>query len=139
MEVRYFVYICAASSVAYNIVILLLTFAHRYVLDVVSVILAICSSRKVKVEAVNDAKYVLAIVFLHFINITIVNVVLLTLRQYPTVIAIATSLSVLEPPTDILLLTFIPKVSVLDVIMLATIVACSLRKQALAISLIIST
>ena len=131
MEVRYFVYICAASSLTYNIVILLLTFAHRYMLDVVSVILAICSSRKVKVEAVNDAKYVLAIVFLHFINITIVNVVLLTLRQYPTVIAIATGLSVLEPPTDILLLTFIPKVSVLDVIMLATIVACSLRKQAL--------
>ena len=118
MEVHYFVYTCAAPSLAYNIVVLLLTFAHQYPRDVVSVILAICSSRKIKVEAVNDAKYVLAIVFLHFINITIINVILLTLRRYPNVIATATSLSVLEPPTDILLLTFIPKVSVFEVMIL---------------------
>ena len=112
MEVRYFAYTCAASSLTYNILLNLLLLGHHYVLDFVSVILAIISSRKIKVEVVNDGKYVLAIVFLHFINITTFNVVALVFRTYPNVFAVAGSLSVLEPPTDILLLTFVPKVSV---------------------------
>ena len=111
MEVRYFAYTCAASSLTYNILLNLLLLGHHYVLDFVSVILAIISSRKIKVEVVNDAKYVLAIVFFHFINVTIFYVVAVTLRQYPNVFAITACLSVLEPPFAILLLTFIPKVS----------------------------
>ena len=112
VEVRYFAYTCAASSLIYNIVLNLLLLGHHYVLDFVSVILAIISSRKIKVEVVNDGKYVLAIVFLHFINITTFNVVALVFRTYPNVFAVAGNLSVLEPPTDILLLTFVPKVGI---------------------------
>ena len=111
MEVRYFTYACVSSSLSFSIVRSILLFGHRYILDFVSVVLAIISSRKIKVEVVNDAKYVLAIVFLHFINITTFNVVALVFRTYPNVFAVAGNLSVLEPPTDILLLTFIPKVS----------------------------
>ena len=112
VEVRYFAYTCAASSLIYNILLNLLLLGHHYVLDFVSVILAIISSRKIKVEVVNDGKYVLAIVFLHFINITTFNVVALVFRTYPNVFAVAGNLSVLEPPTDILLLTFVPKVGI---------------------------
>ena len=126
VEVRYFAYTCAASSLIYNILLNLLLLGHHYVLDFVSVILAIISSRKIKVEVVNDAKYVLAIVFFHFINVTIFYVVAVTLRQYPNIFAITACLSVLEPPFAILLLTFIPKVSccftlTVDVISLACI------------------
>ena len=118
MEVRYFTYACVSSNLAFNIVRSILLFGHRYILDFVSVILAIISSRKIKVEVVNDGKYVLAIVFLHFINITTFNVVALVFRTYPNVFAVAGNLSVLEPPTDILLLTFVPKVGITTFVLL---------------------
>lgn len=88
VEVRYFAYTCAASSLTYNILLNLLLLGHHYVLDLVSVVLATISSRKIKVEVVNDAKYVLAIVFFHFINVTIFYVVAVTLRQYPNIFAL---------------------------------------------------
>jgi len=111
VSILYFAYSCGTYSLAHNFARLFLTFGHRYVLDVISVILALISRKKIKVDALNDAKYLQAIIYLHFINITIIFVVLVALGQYPNVRAIFQCLSILEAPTDVLLFTFIPKVS----------------------------
>ena len=111
VSILYLAYSCGTYNLAHNFVRLFLTFGPRYVLDVISVILALISRKKIKVDVLNDAKYLQAIIYLHFINITIIFVVLVALGQYPNVRAIFQCLSILEAPTDVLLFTFIPKVS----------------------------
>jgi len=55
VSILYLAYSCGTYSLAHNFARLFLTFGHRYVLDVISVILALISRKKIKVDVLNDA------------------------------------------------------------------------------------
>ena len=88
----------------------MLTFAFRYIIDLVSVVLAFLSMR-VKVDVLSDGKYVMAIVYIRAIAVTLTFIMLMTTDPYANARSVFICLAILFNPFTVLPLLFIPKVS----------------------------
>ena len=110
VNTTYFIYGFASLKIEYTLIHFSLVYGFRLLLDIGTVILALLSCLKVKNKVVNDAKTVMAIVYINTIN-TILNFILfLTVAKYYNPQAIVGCLSLILIPTNVLILVFVPKV-----------------------------
>ena len=79
-------------------------------LQIVALVLAV-SIRKVHIKGLNDAKYIIAAIYVTSIVTTVVVVSTYTLLELPNVYAVVFSLCLFIGTTVILILVFIPPVS----------------------------
>ena len=104
----HFVYIC--DSPAEDISVALLFF-YKVVLQIVAALLAFrLRTRKVKVKGLDDAKYIIAAVYISSLAIILAIVSVFAFVQYLNAFAMAFSVEINIASTAILALVFIPKV-----------------------------
>ena len=115
VNTTYHIYITSSTLALYPIIHFSLIYGFRILLDIGTVVLAFLSCLRVKRKVVNDAKSVMAIVYINAV-ITIVNFAMSILFGrlfYPR--SIIGCFSLIAIPTNVLILTFIPKVLTNDV------------------------
>ena len=105
------IYTCNSENVIDSTIRAALVYTFRIILNIISFILAILSCFRVKHKAVNDAKSVMAIIYVNTAFAIIASTTAILFTQNINVILSLASLSVIVIPTSILLFTFIPKVS----------------------------
>ena len=105
------IYTCNSENVIDSTIRAALVYTFRIILNIISFILAILSCFRVKHKAVNDAKSVMAIIYVNTAFAIIASTTGVLFTQNINVISSLASLSVIVIPTSILLFTFIPKVS----------------------------
>ena len=104
------IYIC--TSEARNIFLGVL-YGYKMVLQAIALLLAF-SIRRVKVKGLNDAKYVAAAVYVTSVVLAVLIVASFSLRSFINAFASLFSVGLLVGTTVILMLVFIPLVSILE-------------------------
>ena len=107
----YFIYACGNTSILANIVVTVAIFGFRLALNFITLILALLSCFKITKNAVNDAKSVMTIIYINTANTITISILLILLTQDINAIIVVSCLSVILIPTNILVFTFIPKVT----------------------------
>ena len=87
-----------------------LIISSQLILQFLSLLAALCTC-KVKVQVLNDSRYVKAIVVLTFINLTSTTTLPILLRGYQDLINATAVIGIFAALITFLSLTFIPKVS----------------------------
>lgn len=103
------IYTCNSENVIDSTIRTAFVYGFRFILNIISFILAILSCFRVKHKAVNDAKSVMAIIYVNTAFAVIASTTAILFTQNINVIVSLASLSVIVIPTSILLFTFIPK------------------------------
>jgi gamma-aminobutyric acid type B receptor len=109
VNTTFFVYVMSSTIIEFSIVHFSLIYGFRILLDLLTALLAFLSCLRVKKKAVNSSKSVITIVYINA-TITITNFIIFQSTggfYYPIVIVGCLSLIII--PTNILVLTFIPK------------------------------
>ena len=109
---EFYVYIC--TSEARNIFLGVL-YGYKMVLQAIALLLAF-SIRRVKVKGLNDAKYVAAAVYATSVVLAVLIVASFSLSSFIDVFASLFSAGLLVGTTVILMLVFIPLVSILETV-----------------------
>ena len=104
---EYFFYICDSKN--RNIALGIL-YGYKAILQIIALVFSF-SIRKVKVKALNDAKYIAAAVYVTSIVTAVIIVSLYSLKAFLNLYAALFSLGFLIGTTVILVLVFIPKVN----------------------------
>jgi len=86
-----------------------IVFGYKALLQIIAIFLAF-GTRKVKIEGLNDAKYIAGIIYVTSIVLAVIFVSFLTLRSYLNSLAAVYSIGFTVAPTLILGFVFIPKV-----------------------------
>ena len=73
-------------------------------------------TRKVKVKGLDDAKYIAAIIYITSIVIAVITVREYSISQYINAYAVVFSTGILAAPTCVLVLVFIPTVSIIIIL-----------------------
>ena len=105
--VEYFFYICDSKN--RNIALGIL-YGYKAILQIIALVFSF-SIRKVKVKALNDAKYIAAAVYVTSIVTAVIIVSLYSLKAFLNLYAALFSLGFFIGTTVILVLVFIPKVN----------------------------
>ena len=90
----------------------LLVFIYLGLLQVLGIILAF-QTRKVKIRALNDSKFVAALVYISSIVLVVIVLIMFILRSYINISAALFSGGIIVLATIFLVFTFIPKVHTL--------------------------
>ena len=104
---NYYVYLCDSKSV---LIWLGIIFGYKAILQIIGLLLAF-GTRKVKVEGLNDAKFIGGIIYITSITLTVIIVSFVTLADYLHALAAVYSIGYLVSATVILGLIFLPKVT----------------------------
>ena len=108
VRTAHFVYVC--DSTAEDISVALLFF-YKVVLQIVAALLAFrLRTQKVKVKGLDDARYVIAAVYICSLAIVLAIVSVFAFVRYLNAFAMAFSVEIYVASTSILALVFIPKV-----------------------------
>lgn len=86
-------------------------YGFKGILQVVALLLAFMT-RKVKVKGLDDAKYIAAIIYITSIVIAVITVSEYSISQYINAYAVVFSTGILAAPTCVLILVFVPTVSI---------------------------
>ena len=105
---RYFIVICHSHGRSIALGIL---YGYKALLQVVAILFAF-STRKVKVKGLNDAKYIAIAVYFTSIVTAVIIVATYTLYDYRNALSVVLCSGIFVGATAILILVFIPKVSV---------------------------
>ena len=92
----------------------LLIYVYLIIVQIVGIVLAF-QTRKVKISALNDSKFIAAIVYISTIVLVILVLLIFSLRGYINVEAAIFNGGIIVMATVFVSLTFIPKVSMLHV------------------------
>ena len=106
---NYFILSCDGESSFIWIIVL---YGYIVLTQVVAVILAF-RTRKVKIKALNDAKYVTMIIYLTTVILTVMIIGAITLRDFLNADAGVFGGGIMVFTTVVLVLIFIPKVGIL--------------------------
>ena len=107
MEFRYYIYIC--TSVARDATLGVL-YSYKIFLQAVTVVMAL-RTRKVKVRGLDDYREIIMATYLTSFVLVIILIVNYTLKERINAFAAVTSLSYFIGATAIMVLVFVPKVS----------------------------
>ena len=102
-------WMCSGEYISF-LVLTALILGSQLILQFISLIAAICTC-KVKVELLNDSRYVKAIVVLMFVNLTTTSILSVLLRGYQDLINVTAIIAIFAAVVTFLSLTFVPKVS----------------------------
>ena len=106
IEFQHHFYIC--DSVNRDIT-LGITYGYKAILQIIALVFSL-SIRKVRVKALNDAKYIAAAVYVTSIVTTVIIVSLYTLKTFLNLYAVLFASGFFIGTTFILVLVFVPKV-----------------------------
>ena len=104
---KYFLYVCESNR---QVVVYGFLYGYKGLLHVTALIVAF-GTRKVKVEGMNDSKYIAAAVYITSIVLAVATVSTYTLMDYVNVYPAVVGLGFLLGTTVILGLVFLPRVS----------------------------
>ena len=107
VEFRYYIYIC--TSVARDATLGVL-YSYKIFLQAVTVVMAL-RTRKVKVRGLDDYREIIMATYLTSFVLVIILIVNYTLKERINAFAAVTSLSYFTGATAIMVLVFVPKVS----------------------------
>lgn len=103
-------YGCTSINIKYSVIRFSAIYIYRSLLDIITAILAILSCCHISNKAVNDAKSIIAIVYINVIITVSQFILFLTVAQYHNPKEIISCLSLIGFPTGVLVFTFVPKV-----------------------------
>ena len=109
MDVEYQNYIYICSSIARDATLGVL-YSYKILLQAVTVVMAL-KTRKVKVQGLDDYREIVMATYLTSFVLVIILIVNYTVRTMINTFAIVTSISYFTGATAIILLVFVPKVS----------------------------
>ena len=89
---------------------IVLTFVYLAILQLIGIILAL-RIRKVKIKALRDSKYIVAVIYISAIALIVITISTFVLGNLPNVIELLFSGSLMVATTVFLSMVFIPKVS----------------------------
>lgn len=107
MTIQYFVFACTLSTEALVAVGMVLGYA--FVLQLIAIILAF-QTRKVKIKGLNDARQVIAIIYINTICLLVFTLTSVVLNTHLITSSVLYSISITAAATVFLTLLFIPKV-----------------------------
>ena len=107
--ISYFIFVCNSK---HRYITLGILYGYKVILQVVALILAV-SIRKVKIKGLNDAAFIIAAIYVTSIVTSVIVVSTYTLSELVNMNAVVFSLCLFIGTTVILILVFIPPVSVL--------------------------
>ena len=109
MEIeRYSIVICHSMN---RDIALGVLYGYKALLQIVAILFAF-STRKVKVKGLNDAKYIAIAVYVTSIVTAVIIVATYSLYDFRNVLSIVLCTGIFVGATSILILVFIPKVSI---------------------------
>ena len=103
------IWICSGEYVSF-LVLTALTLGSQIILQFVSLLAAICTC-KVKLDLLNDSRYVKAMVILTFVNLTTANAISVFVQRDQDLLNATVSSGIFAGAVTFLSLTFVPKVS----------------------------
>ncbi len=108
---HYYILVCDSRS---RLITLGFLYGYKALLQIVALVFAM-SIRKVRIKGLNDAKYIIAAIYVTSIVTTLIFVSTYTLMKLPNVFAVVLSVCLFVGTTVIIGLVFIPPVSVMQV------------------------
>ena len=104
---QYYLYVCQSHG---RVVLFAVLYGYKGLLQVIALLIAF-RTRKVKVEGMDDSKYIAAAVYITSIVLAVIIVSTYTLMDFVNVFPAVVGLGFLLGTTMILVLVFVPKVS----------------------------
>ena len=107
MEFRYYIYVCTSIGLDATLGVL---YSYKIFLQAVTVVMAL-KTRKVKVQGLDDYREIVMATYLTSFVLVIILIVNYTVKEMINTFAAVTSLSYFTGATAIMVLVFVPKVS----------------------------